>query len=119
MPQEESNDVEMKDKEIESPNPTANGGEETMVQSKAEKRSKEEGRTVNRVDRPPAGGQKDAFRELTSKPNPKEEAEGGSKVTDSDNAVESSAERETSTPSTILEKGIIYFFERGRVGVGM
>ena len=33
------------------------------------------------------------------------------------NAVEESAQREDSTPSGILEKGIIYFFFRGRVGL--
>lgn len=32
-------------------------------------------------------------------------------------AVKTSAEREESTPSSILEKGIVYFFERGRVGI--
>ena len=32
-------------------------------------------------------------------------------------AVEKSSEREKSTPSSILEKGIIYFFFRGRVGI--
>ena len=32
-------------------------------------------------------------------------------------AVEKSSEREESTPSSILEKGIIYFFFRGRVGI--
>ncbi|KAL8752093.1 MAG: hypothetical protein Q9184_005846 [Pyrenodesmia sp. 2 TL-2023] len=32
-------------------------------------------------------------------------------------AVEESAKREESTPSSILEKGIIYFFFRGRVGI--
>ncbi len=35
----------------------------------------------------------------------------------SDSAVEKSSEREKSTPSSILEKGIIYFFFRGRVNV--
>lgn len=34
-----------------------------------------------------------------------------------DDAVEESAKREESTPSSILEKGIIYFFFRGRVGI--
>ena len=33
------------------------------------------------------------------------------------NAVEKSSEREKSAPSSILEKGIIYFFFRGRVGI--
>ena len=34
-----------------------------------------------------------------------------------DTAVNQSSEREMSTPSSILEKGIIYFFFRGRVGI--
>ncbi|KAL8830165.1 MAG: hypothetical protein Q9191_001587 [Dirinaria sp. TL-2023a] len=37
--------------------------------------------------------------------------------TNEKSAVETSTQREESTPSSILEKGIIYFFERGRVGV--
>ena len=35
----------------------------------------------------------------------------------SENAVDTSTEREKSTPSSILEKGIIYFFFRARVNV--
>ena len=34
-----------------------------------------------------------------------------------ESAIKTSAAREDSTPSSILEKGIIYFFERGRVGI--
>ena len=34
-----------------------------------------------------------------------------------EDAVEESSQREKSTPSSILEKGIIYFFFRGRVGI--
>ncbi|KAL8907986.1 MAG: hypothetical protein Q9207_001060 [Kuettlingeria erythrocarpa] len=45
-----------------------------------------------------------------AEPNASEEAKGG-------DAVEESTEREESTPSSILEKGIIYFFFRGRVGI--
>lgn len=41
----------------------------------------------------------------------------GSKVSDADNAVDLSQKREDAVPSTILEKGIIYFFFRGRVGI--
>lgn len=37
--------------------------------------------------------------------------------TSNGNAVESSEKREESTPSSILEKGIIYFFFRGRVNI--
>ena len=48
----------------------------------------------------------------------KETAEGtGSKVTAQDDAVEDSSKRESVIPSNILEKGIIYFFFRGRVGI--
>ena len=49
---------------------------------------------------------------------PEETAEGsGSKVSAQENAVDDSAEGEATTPSSILEKGIIYFFFRGRVGI--
>ena len=41
----------------------------------------------------------------------------GSKVSVAENAVEPSSKREEATPSSILEKGIIYFFFRGRVGI--
>lgn len=41
----------------------------------------------------------------------------GSKVPPSANAVEESSERASTTPSSIFEKGIIYFFFRGRVGI--
>ena len=41
----------------------------------------------------------------------------GSKVSKDDNAVEDSSKREEAMPSSILEKGIIYFFFRGRVGI--
>ena len=41
----------------------------------------------------------------------------GSTVPPSANAVEECSERADSTPSSILEKGLIYFFFRGRVGI--
>ena len=41
----------------------------------------------------------------------------GSKASEAENAVEDSSKREEATPSNILEKGLIYFFFRGRVGV--
>ena len=41
----------------------------------------------------------------------------GSKVSGAEDAVETSADREKAMPSNILEKGIIYFFFRGRVGI--
>ncbi|KAL8944789.1 MAG: hypothetical protein Q9216_000211 [Gyalolechia sp. 2 TL-2023] len=42
--------------------------------------------------------------------------QNGSITTEGD-AVEKSSKREESTPSSILEKGVIYFFFRGRVGI--
>lgn len=45
------------------------------------------------------------------------EAGNDSKVANGANAVQESSKRAESTPSSILEKGIIYFFERGRVGI--
>ena len=47
----------------------------------------------------------------TNKPEEKEA------ITSNGDAVEASEEREKTTPSSILEKGIIYFFFRGRVGI--
>lgn len=42
---------------------------------------------------------------------------GGVAASKSDDAVEKSSEREQSTPSSVLEKGTIYFFFRGRVNI--
>ena len=52
----------------------------------------------------------------------KVEPEDGAKTrkgatTTEEGAVQESSERDDSTPSSILEKGIIYFFFRGRVGI--
>ena len=50
-------------------------------------------------------------------PKDKESSSTGPPVPSSGDAVEQSSQREASTPSSILEKGIIYFFFRGRVGI--
>ena len=44
-------------------------------------------------------------------------ADRKAEIKNTDKAVENSSEREKSTPSSILEKGIIYFFFRGRVNI--
>lgn len=61
----------------------------------------------------------DALMDHTGKDEDKNVTEEGtgSKVSEADNAVEDSSKREEATPSNILEKGIIYFFFRGRVGI--
>lgn len=53
----------------------------------------------------------------TSEPKETDPKGSGSNVKDDDNAVEVTSEREKAIPSSILEKGIIYFFFRGRVGI--
>ena len=60
--------------------------------------------------------------EKTDEPKEEEKTETGNaekkeSTTTNGDAVEASEEREKSTPSSILEKGIIYFFFRGRVGI--
>ena len=61
-------------------------------------------------------GENGSLEHDSSKPEP-DETPAISKISNADSAVESSSKREESTPSSILEKGIIYFFERGRVGI--
>lgn len=54
----------------------------------------------------------------TGKVEPKDNAKSGTEAaTTEGGAVQESSERDDSTPSSILEKGIIYFFFRGRVGI--
>ena len=55
----------------------------------------------------------------TGKIESKEEQNGNThpSAPSGDDAVDKSSQREASTPSSILEKGIIYFFFRGRVGI--
>ena len=61
----------------------------------------------------------DALMDHTGKDEDKNATEEGtgSKVSKAENAVEDSPKREEAVPSNILEKGVIYFFFRGRVGI--
>ncbi|KAF2173432.1 hypothetical protein M409DRAFT_61843 [Zasmidium cellare ATCC 36951] len=86
--------------------------EETNDEKKAEgsngSKKEDEGNALEKVK----ADEKDAGR--TSKPEEsKETANGDTKGT----AVKEDKQREKAQPSNILEKGIIYFFTRGRVGV--
>jgi hypothetical protein len=61
-----------------------------------------------------------ASKEDTSNNDTKEEQnEGAAEVdaTNGDGAIEQSSQREKEIPSNILEKGLIYFFTRNRVGI--
>lgn len=60
----------------------------------------------------------DSTMDDTGKVEPEDNAKSGNGVaTIEEGAVQESSERNDSTPSSILEKGIIYFFFRGRVGI--
>ncbi|KAF1985739.1 tetrapyrrole biosynthesis, uroporphyrinogen III synthase [Aulographum hederae CBS 113979] len=110
--EEVTEDVEMKEDVNEKAEKSNNGeeapeanGKDTHTDAGAEqngsaKKSKDDGKTDN-ADGEPADGPED----VKGTVNPK------------DGAVEKSAEVKDSMPSSILEKGIIYFFARGRVGV--
>lgn len=125
---EDTQDIEMKEKDDDS-QPT-NGADE-----KADEQADDDGsKTAERIEAktaPDTNGDakasedtKDAkpngLEKLMKKDDEKDEApvEGaGSNVAAKDNAVEESSKREEALPSNILEKGIIYFFFRGRVGI--
>ena len=126
MPQDEAQDVEMKDKDEEKPEVTMdndnsketnNGEDESDSHLKKEERLAEETATNSEgyhkeKDQTHANGiaGEDSAKAVN-------DGETKAKVANGDSAVESSPKREESTPSSILEKGIFYFFERGRVGI--
>lgn len=55
--------------------------------------------------------------EQTAEEDAEKNGTGQAEASTRGDAVEESSKREESTPSSILEKGIIYFFFRGRVGI--
>lgn len=117
MPQGETQDVEMDDNEEER----LEGGEDNDKRAETEKNGADAPKGESNVftemmkEDPEDGGK--AKENRPSEDSSAKGAPGGSSVPDEDNAVEASSKREHSTPSNILEKGIIYFFERGRVGI--
>ena len=132
-------DVEMKDEQEAEPAGASNGTtgadqvaqreEEVRDQEPMDEKKKEEpaekieaetnGDAKENGEEEPKKNGFDALMDHTDKDEDKNVTkEGtGSKVSKADNAVEDSSKREEATPSSILEKGIIYFFFRGRVGV--
>lgn len=85
-------------------------GDAAKESAKDEKDEKPEKSALDSIMNNAAGKGKDEEKNVT-------EEGTGSKVSQADNAVEDSSKREKSTPSSILEKGTIYFFFRGRVGI--
>ena len=133
----EGNDVEMKD-DAESKAAETNNGAEMVAKREEEIRDQEGMGEANDKKSDPENKQPetngsaqddnrdepkkngfDAIMDQGGKDEDKNVTEEGtgSKVSAADNAVEESSKREEAMPSNILEKGIIYFFFRGRVGI--
>ncbi|CAF9907176.1 hypothetical protein IMSHALPRED_005460 [Imshaugia aleurites] len=144
MPSDDKNgdskeDVEMKDEQEAKPAESSNGntgadevaqreeevrdqelmGEGGKEEPSVEKKEPETNGDVKENGEEPKKNGFDALMDHTGKDEDKNVTEEGtgSKVSKAENAVEDSSKREEATPSSILEKGIIYFFFRGRVGV--
>ncbi|KAL8650846.1 MAG: hypothetical protein Q9210_003589 [Variospora velana] len=103
----ESKDTDMKDG---PENASAKAETSTSADVKPDEKAEQEEST-------PANG---AINEQQKQDAPRQEtdqAEHNGLETKNGDAVEESSKREESTPSSILEKGIIYFFFRGRVGI--
>lgn len=124
-------DVEMKDEQEVEPAEASNSktGVDEVVQREEEVRDQEpmdEGEKPeingdakgNSEEKPEKNGF-DALMDHTGKDEDKNATEEGTgtRVSKAEDAVEDSSKREEATPSSILEKGIIYFFFRGRVGI--
>ncbi|KAL9020725.1 MAG: hypothetical protein Q9185_002041 [Variospora sp. 1 TL-2023] len=99
----ESKDTDMKD---EPNNASAEAETSTSADVKPDEKAEQE-------ESAPANG---AINEGAPKQETDQPEHNGLESKNGD-AVEESSKREESTPSSILEKGIIYFFFRGRVGI--
>ena len=114
----EPQDAEMKSEKQEQ---QVNGDEEgaetaRKVEEKSKADSQGSGEPKHDSEKPKQNGL-DKIME-TKEDQPNETPDGsGSKVAPEDDAVEDSKQRNNSVPSSVLEKGIIYFFFRGRVGI--
>ncbi|KAL8720112.1 MAG: hypothetical protein Q9225_002988 [Loekoesia sp. 1 TL-2023] len=110
--EEESKDTEMKD-EPQAPN--AEAGEAAPAEGMSAEESKQESSEAANGETSEQQKQDTASGETVQKTEG-DTNQNGAKTNEGD-AVEESSKREESTPSSILEKGIIYFFFRGRVGI--
>lgn len=132
MPQErtgDGNDVEMKDEsepkqEDDAQTTQAEAEEDIESAGKENEGTAQSGTEDNRGKEEVAPKDENGLKTTGgSKMNklgdiePAGDAGNDNKARDGDAAVETSSKREHSTPSSILEKGVIYFFERGRVGI--
>ena len=124
MPQEHTQDVEMEDQNAGKTEAEPDDEKKTKSDTPTADTSKEEDNVFKEMMKSDPESSKDAgeaekngsLEDDSGKVEP-DETPAVSKMSNGDSAVESSSKREESTPSSILEKGIIYFFERGRVGI--
>ena len=110
-------------------NPTQSDEDTEMVNAVLETEKEQKGETEDDQPKEPqaesgaANGERADTKDSLKTDDPedvKPQANGGAETktsTTEGDAVEESTEREKSTPASILEKGIIYFFFRGRVGI--
>lgn len=115
-PEDVSEDAEMKN---ETEAPSAESHKPTSAQDKSNGDLKpEDSATANGE-----GSKQESLNtasggtEQMAEEDAKQNGTGEAKASTGGDAVEESSKREESTPSSILEKGIIYFFFRGRVGI--
>ena len=110
-------DTKLEDTEMKDETPAANTetADSAPAEDKPHEESKPEESEVANGQAHEQEKQEAASGETDQKPA-EATAHNGTKATEGD-AVEESSQRENATPSSILEKGIIYFFFRGRVGI--
>ncbi|KAL8738684.1 MAG: hypothetical protein Q9181_000568 [Wetmoreana brouardii] len=111
-----SNDTEMKDEPQETSAET--GDSSAPAEAKPAEKSKQDEQEVANEKSDEQDKDHAASAGTEQKPDPYKQ--NGTEAGDTEKkgyAVEESSKREESTPSSILEKGLIYFFFRGRVGI--
>ena len=114
-----ADEVAQREEEVRDQEPMDEGKEEEEETSVGKKESETNGNAKEDGQEEPKKNGFDALMDHEDKDKDKNVTEEGtgSKVATDENAVEDSSKREEATPSNILEKGIIYFFFRGRVGI--
>ena len=114
-----ADEVAHREEEVRDQEPMDEGKEEEEEPSVEKKESEANGDATEDGQEEPKKNGFDALMNHDDKDEDKNITEEGtgSKVAKDENAVEESSKREEATPSNILEKGIIYFFFRGRVGI--
>ncbi len=110
---------EVAEREEEVRNQEPMDDEEKKEELSAEKKGPETNGDAKENDEEPKKNGFDALMDHTGKDEDKNVTEEGtgSKVSEADNAVEDCSKRDSVMPSNILEKGVIYFFFRGRIGI--